>query len=121
MKRHSPENLLFAFVIFPIPQNWTDRRRRCRTETAVTRLGRLRQRVRRFTQLCQAVKTLCSTNLDNALTFLDDRLLPAISNAVERGNRVTAFNSCCKHELNAKGDLFCPNPPACQTGRQFFS
>lgn len=28
-----------------------------------------------------------SSNLEKALTFLDDRLLPATSNAVERGNR----------------------------------
>ncbi len=30
---------------------------------------------------------LYSTNLEKALTFLDDKLLPATSNAVERGNR----------------------------------
>jgi hypothetical protein len=30
---------------------------------------------------------LYSPNLAKALTFLDDRLLPATSNAVERGNR----------------------------------
>jgi hypothetical protein len=30
---------------------------------------------------------LHSPNLDKALTFLDDKLLPATSNAVERGNR----------------------------------
>jgi hypothetical protein len=28
-----------------------------------------------------------SPNLDKALTFLDDKLLPSTSNAVERGNR----------------------------------
>jgi len=28
-----------------------------------------------------------SANLEKALTFLDDKLLPATSNAVERGNR----------------------------------
>ena len=28
-----------------------------------------------------------SPNLEKALTFLDDKLLPATSNAVERGNR----------------------------------
>jgi len=31
--------------------------------------------------------TLFSSNIEKALTFLDDRLLPATSNAVERGNR----------------------------------
>jgi len=61
--------------------------RRCRTETALAKLHRLRQRVQRFTQLRQALQTLFSTNLEKALTFLDDRLLPATSNAVERGNR----------------------------------
>ena len=30
---------------------------------------------------------LRSPNLDKALTFLDDKLLPSTSNAVERGNR----------------------------------
>jgi hypothetical protein len=61
--------------------------RRCRTETALAKLRQLRQRVQRFTQLRQTLKTLFSTNLEKALTFLDDRLLPATSNAVERGNR----------------------------------
>lgn len=61
--------------------------RRCRTETALTKLRQLRQRIQRFTQLRETLKTLFSTNLEKALTFLDDRLLPATSNAVERGNR----------------------------------
>ena len=61
--------------------------RRCRTETALAKLRRLRQRVQRFTQLGQTLKALFSANVDKALTFLDDRLLPATSNAVERGNR----------------------------------
>lgn len=61
--------------------------RRCRTETALAKLQELRQRVQRFTQLRETLKTLFSTNLEKALTFLDDRLLPATSNAVERGNR----------------------------------
>jgi hypothetical protein len=30
---------------------------------------------------------LHSSNLEKALTFLDDKLLPSTSNAVERGNR----------------------------------
>jgi hypothetical protein len=29
----------------------------------------------------------CSASIDKALTFLDDKLLPSTSNAVERGNR----------------------------------
>jgi Transposase len=61
--------------------------RRCRTDTALGKLTRLRQRVRRFKNLAQTLKKLFSPNLQKALTFLDDSLLPATSNAVERGNR----------------------------------
>jgi hypothetical protein len=61
--------------------------RRCRTATALAKLARLRQRVQRFSTLCQVLKGLFSANLEKALTFLDDRLLGATSNAVERGNR----------------------------------
>lgn len=50
-------------------------------------LARLRQRVARFQHLHQTLKKLFSPNLEKALTFLDDSLLPATSNAVERGNR----------------------------------
>ena len=61
--------------------------RRCRTETALAKLTSLRQRLRRFKNLEKALKKLFSPNLEKALTFLDDSLLPATSNAVERGNR----------------------------------
>ena len=61
--------------------------RRCRTETALAKLGKLRRRVRRFKKVGQTLKKLFSPNLEKALTFLDDSLLPATSNAVERGNR----------------------------------
>ena len=61
--------------------------RRCRTATALAKLARLRQRVQRFTQVRQVLKGVFSANLEKALTFLDDRLLGATSNAVERGNR----------------------------------
>jgi hypothetical protein len=61
--------------------------RRCRSETALTKLARLRRRVQRFTKVGQALRPLFSANVEKALTFLDDRLLPATSNAVERGNR----------------------------------
>ncbi len=61
--------------------------RRCRTDTALAKLTRLRQRVQRFTLVRQVLKTLFSANVEKALTFLDDRLLSATSNAVERGNR----------------------------------
>ena len=61
--------------------------RRCRTETALAKLACLRQRVARFQRLRQTLNKLFSPNLEKALTFLDDSLLPATSNAVERGNR----------------------------------
>ena len=61
--------------------------RRCRTQTALTKLAALRLRVQRFSQLRQVLKSLFSANVEKALTFLDDRLLGATSNAVERANR----------------------------------
>jgi uncharacterized protein (DUF1697 family) len=61
--------------------------RRCRTQTALAKLFRLRQRVQRFTSVGKTLQVLFSANVEKALTFLDDRLLPATSNAVERGNR----------------------------------
>jgi hypothetical protein len=61
--------------------------RRCRTQTALARLARLRRRVRRYPSLKKVLDKLNSPNLEKALTFLDDNLLPATSNAVERGNR----------------------------------
>lgn len=61
--------------------------RRCRTHTALGKLARLRQRVRRFKAVGQTLKKLFSPTLEKSLIFLDDSLLPATSNAVERGNR----------------------------------
>jgi len=61
--------------------------RRCRTETALARLAKLRRRTRRHASLEKLLDRLDSPNLEKALTFLDDKLLPATSNAVERGNR----------------------------------
>ena len=61
--------------------------RRCRTQTALDKLAKLRRRVQRFTALRATLKKLFAPTLDKALTFLDDKLLPATSNAVERGNR----------------------------------
>ena len=61
--------------------------RRCRTDTALTKLAKLRKRVRRFQKVGKTLGKLFSPNLEKALTFLDDSLLPATSNAVERGNR----------------------------------
>jgi hypothetical protein len=61
--------------------------RRCRTDTALAKLAQLRQRVRRYKHVGSLLNKLCSPHLDQALTFLDDKLLPSTSNAVERGNR----------------------------------
>ncbi len=61
--------------------------RRCHTQTALSKLAALRERVQRFASLRQVLKGLFSANLEKALTFLDDRLLGATSNAVERANR----------------------------------
>jgi Transposase len=61
--------------------------RRCRTDTALAKLAKLRQRVRRFKHVGKILSKLRSPNLEKALTFLDDKLFPSTSNAVERGNR----------------------------------
>jgi len=61
--------------------------RRCRTQTALNKLRQLRRRLGRFPLLGDTLKKLFSPTLEKALTFLDDRLLPSTSNAVERGNR----------------------------------
>ena len=47
----------------------------------------LRRRVSRFKTLGKTLNKLFSPNLEKALTFLDDSLLPSTSNAVERANR----------------------------------
>lgn len=61
--------------------------RRCRTDTALEKLAKLRSRARRFKHVGRTLNKLFSPNLDKALTFLDDSLLPSTSNAVERGFR----------------------------------
>jgi hypothetical protein len=61
--------------------------RRCRTQTALAKLAKLRRRLQRFPQVGETLKKLFSPTLEKALTFLDDKLLPSTSNAVERGNR----------------------------------
>lgn len=61
--------------------------RRCRTETALNKLAQLRRHVRRYRSLGKSLDKLHSPNLEKALTFLNDKLLAATSNAVERGNR----------------------------------
>jgi hypothetical protein len=61
--------------------------RRCRTATALAKLARLRKRLRRFVRLREVLKKLFLPGLEKALVFLDEKLLGATSNAVERGNR----------------------------------
>ena len=61
--------------------------RRCRAQTALHKLATLRRRLLRFPQVGATLKKLFSPTLEKALMFLDDKLLPATSNAVERGNR----------------------------------
>jgi hypothetical protein len=61
--------------------------RRCRTQTALDKLKKLRQWVQRFKWIGETLKKVFSPTLEKALTFLDDKLLPSTSNAVERGNR----------------------------------
>jgi hypothetical protein len=61
--------------------------RRCRTDTALEKLATLRRRVRRFKKVGKTLQKLFSPNLEKSLTFLDDKLLPSTSNAVERGYR----------------------------------
>lgn len=61
--------------------------RRCRTATALGRLTKLRSRVRRFKRIGRALEQLSTPTLEKGLTYLDDKLLPGTSKAVERGNR----------------------------------
>ena len=61
--------------------------RRCRTQSARGKLQKPRHWVKRFHWIGDTLKKVLSPHLEKALTFLDDKLLPATSNAVERGNR----------------------------------
>jgi hypothetical protein len=61
--------------------------RRCRAATALAKLAALRARLRRFSRLREVLKKVRSPGLEKALVFLDERLMGATSNAVERGNR----------------------------------
>jgi len=53
----------------------------------LAKLADLRARLRRFKRLRSVLKKLLSPGLEKALVFLDERLMGATSNAVERGNR----------------------------------
>ena len=55
--------------------------------TALAKLAVLRARLGRFVWLGAVLKKLRSPGLEKALVFLDERLMGATSNAVERGNR----------------------------------
>src|SRR5215467_12612087 len=61
--------------------------RRCRPQTALAKLATLRRRLLRFPQVGATLNKLFAPTLEKALTFLDDKLLPSTSHAVERGNR----------------------------------
>lgn len=61
--------------------------RRCRTGTALEKLAKLRSKLSRFRHLGKILSKLHSPNLEKALTFLDDKMLEATSNSVERANR----------------------------------
>ena len=61
--------------------------RRCTMGTALEKLRRLRERVKRFKNLSQTLRKLDSPTLSKSLEFLNDKRLPSTSNAVERGNR----------------------------------
>ena len=61
--------------------------RRCRTDTALDKLRDLHTRVRRFKKAGEVLGKWFSPNLAKTLTFFDDALRSATSNAVERSNR----------------------------------
>ena len=61
--------------------------RRCKTQTALKKLAKLRRHVRQFKKLGKSLDKLKSPTLEKALVFLDDKLLGSTSNAVERSNR----------------------------------
>ena len=46
--------------------------RRCRTQTALDKLAKLRRRVQRFPSLGDTLKKLFAPTLEKALTFLDE-------------------------------------------------
>ena len=61
--------------------------RRCRRVTALEKLRKLREKLKRFGWLSEVLKKIESPTIDRSLVFLDDKKLPSTSNAVERGNR----------------------------------
>ncbi len=79
--------------------------RRCRTQTALGKVRKLRQWVKRFTWIGETFKKVFSPTLEQALTFLDDTLFPATSNAVERGNRRYRKMQKSVYRVRSKGCL----------------
>lgn len=61
--------------------------RRCRTEKALAKLAELRGKLSKFEHLGKVLSKIESPNIEKALTFLDDKMLQATSNSVERANR----------------------------------
>lgn len=61
--------------------------RRCRTHTALAQSAKLWMRVRRFRRVGKTLSRSFFPNLEKALSFLDDALLPATPNTIEPGNR----------------------------------
>ena len=61
--------------------------RRCRTDTALAKLAKLRSKLRRFKKLNKILRKINSHNIEKALMFLDDSLLEPTSNSVEGTNR----------------------------------
>ena len=81
--------------------------RRCRMQTALEKLRKLQYRVKCFRELGKTLQTLFSPNLAKALTFLDDSLLPATSNAVERGNRRHRKMQKSIYRVRTHGAMIC--------------
>jgi hypothetical protein len=61
--------------------------RHCRSDTPRAKPPKLCQRVLRFKALGRILRELEASNLEKALTFLDDKLPSPTFNEVERGNR----------------------------------
>jgi hypothetical protein len=82
-------------------------------DRALRKLARLRLRAQRFKGLRQAQKKLWSPNLEKALAFLDDSLLPPTSNAVERTNRRHCKTQKTIYCLGTKAQVYGRTSPGC--------
>jgi hypothetical protein len=79
--------------------------RRCRTQTTLDKRAALRRHVPRFKALGDTLKKLFSPTLEKALTFLDDKLLPSTSNAVEWGNRRYRKMQKCVYRVRTQAQI----------------